>query len=361
MVSKARLLLVSPNGRMGGAVSLVAGLAKEHAELGLEAMFIGHAEAAEVVAASLPVLTLRSTTSTRRIAEARRTVRRIARNEDVVLALDNFPLMSGRREIVVAHNALLLSRASALSPRRIAWRLTKNQPLAYVAPTEWMARQMRAQGFKRVTSVPHGGLLEAHKQKARPPQEGRMLVIGLGLPSPQKNFGSIVAACALARCKPDLALTVESRSAHAESLRRMSEEVGIPAERLHFLGTLNRREVAGVLASSNVLVFPSTIESFGLPLVEAMQVGLPVVASDAPWAREICGQAALYAEARDAVAIAAHIDILYEDEVVWRRAAELATQRGSIYRWAETARRYSAIIQATESGKVGEGGRRPRK
>ena len=50
------------------------------------------------------------------------------------------------------------------------------------------------------------------------------------------------------------------------------------------------------MADHDVLVFPSLTETFGFPLVEAMAVGVPVVAADTPIHREICGDAALYFE-----------------------------------------------------------------
>lgn len=62
------------------------------------------------------------------------------------------------------------------------------------------------------------------------------------------------------------------------------------------LGRLDHTEVGTALADHDVLVFPSLTETFGFPLVEAMAVGVPVVAADTPIHREICGDAALFFE-----------------------------------------------------------------
>ncbi len=62
------------------------------------------------------------------------------------------------------------------------------------------------------------------------------------------------------------------------------------------LGRLPHADVGAALAGHDVLVFPSLTETFGFPLVEAMAVGVPVVAADTPIHREICGDAALYFE-----------------------------------------------------------------
>ena len=60
------------------------------------------------------------------------------------------------------------------------------------------------------------------------------------------------------------------------------------------LGRLAHADVGTALANHDVLVFPSLTETFGFPRVEAMAVGIPVVAADTPIHREICGDAALY-------------------------------------------------------------------
>jgi glycosyltransferase involved in cell wall biosynthesis len=63
---------------------------------------------------------------------------------------------------------------------------------------------------------------------------------------------------------------------------------------VEFLGLLQSEQVEELYRQGDVLVFPSLCESFGHPMVEAMVRGLPIVASDTPANREICGEAALY-------------------------------------------------------------------
>ncbi len=58
------------------------------------------------------------------------------------------------------------------------------------------------------------------------------------------------------------------------------------------LGGLSRDQMAAEMARAHALVMPSEVESLGLPLVEAMGVGLPVVAADVPYVREVCAGAA---------------------------------------------------------------------
>lgn len=63
-----------------------------------------------------------------------------------------------------------------------------------------------------------------------------------------------------------------------------------------FLGALSLQDTHSCYLKSDVLLFPSLDESFGLPIVEAMQMGLPIVIPDLPYARSLCGDSAFYFE-----------------------------------------------------------------
>ena len=80
------------------------------------------------------------------------------------------------------------------------------------------------------------------------------------------------------------------------------------------VGTLEPQEVRELMARADCLVMPSLAESLGLPLIEAMSVGLPVVAADRPYAREVCGGAALYFDPGDAAALAIRLESAWRDK-----------------------------------------------
>jgi glycosyltransferase involved in cell wall biosynthesis len=98
----------------------------------------------------------------------------------------------------------------------------------------------------------------------------------------------------------------------AQHLRRRLTLVGntvpMPDAPGHsWLGDLDRSHVFAHYGSAKMLVMTSLAESLGLPPVEAMQVGLPVVAPDLPYARELCAEAAEYFEPGNAKALVAAI------------------------------------------------------
>lgn len=88
------------------------------------------------------------------------------------------------------------------------------------------------------------------------------------------------------------------------------------AERVHFVGTVNEEELAGWFRAADVLVLPSRHECFGMPVVEAMLRGTPVVASDAGSLPEVMGHGGLTAGVEDAVELAQQIQRMITPSVV---------------------------------------------
>ena len=111
-------------------------------------------------------------------------------------------------------------------------------------------------------------------------------VLYVGLDAPYKNLATIASALRALRkkgCNGTLFMTLPS--AHPLT-QADSAVVG--------LGALNRREVAEAYALADVLVMPSLVETVGFPMLEAMSMGVAVLAADRPYAREVCGSAAEY-------------------------------------------------------------------
>ena len=93
------------------------------------------------------------------------------------------------------------------------------------------------------------------------------------------------------------------------------------------LSRCSDEELAGHLAEARALLFPSLVEGYGLPLVEALEIGVPVIASDLPVFREICGEIPTYLNPSDAAAWeAAIIDFAQPDSEA--RTAQLNRMQG---------------------------------
>ena len=93
------------------------------------------------------------------------------------------------------------------------------------------------------------------------------------------------------------------------------------------------------------VVYISLYEGFGLPPVEAMACGTPVLASDIPTHKEVLGDAAMYVEPKNTKAIAECLETMLTAPPERKKAAEKCIERASLYSWENAARRYQSIME----------------
>ena len=109
-------------------------------------------------------------------------------------------------------------------------------------------------------------------------------------------------------------------------------------------GYVGDDELAGLYRAASVLVFPSRYEGFGLPVVEAMASGTPVVASDDAAVREVAADAAIYAER-------AELGAAIRRAVAERAARSKAgLERAKLFSWTDTARKTLAVYEEVLRG-----------
>jgi glycosyltransferase involved in cell wall biosynthesis len=112
------------------------------------------------------------------------------------------------------------------------------------------------------------------------------------------------------------------------------------AQNVICLGRLSDSELAALLRDCLCLAFPSFVEGFGLPPLEAMALGCPVIASDCASLPEVCGEAALYASPKDPDAWLAQFVRLNRDPELRVRMIEQGRARASTFWWTRSAELY---------------------
>lgn len=169
----------------------------------------------------------------------------------------------------------------------------------------------------------------------------RDFILHVGLVWGAKNFD--VFPEVLARVNEQRPLVL----AHAGKSYRWgdAEESAKRSPHLRELGFVPDDDLAALYQSAVALVFPSLYEGFGIPLLEAMAAGCPVVTSDWGAMKEVTGTAAVHVDSRRPEAIAQAVLDLLADPA---RRAELSAagrRRAAEFTWDETARRTLAVFR----------------
>lgn len=191
------------------------------------------------------------------------------------------------------------------------------------------------------------------------PPDGCILFVGTL--EPRKNIGTLLDAYALLLGRdlrvPRLVLAGRAGAHATEWLARISKAP--LAGHVTHLGYVPAESREALYQSARVLVIPSLDEGFGLPALEAMSAGIPVVASDRGSLPEVLGEAGALVDALDAAALADAIERATRDEHWASRAAHAGLERARAFTWPQSAatlgRAYAdAVTRRASSAHRGE-------
>jgi glycosyltransferase involved in cell wall biosynthesis len=183
--------------------------------------------------------------------------------------------------------------------------------------------------LERRAVVHHGIDLESWGQKVPRASRSRPYILSVSSIYRYKNYVRLIEAyAALARRRPSLPdLVIVGDDQDPDYARRMEAAraaTGALASRIHILGEVPYAEVCRYYAGASLFVMPSCLESFGLPLLEAMASEVPLVASDLPVFREIAADAAFYADPHSSESLAGAM----EEALFLAGAREMLIKRG---------------------------------
>lgn len=164
-------------------------------------------------------------------------------------------------------------------------------------------------------------------------------VLFLGTLEPRKNIGLLLDAYAALLGRggrvPMLVLAGRATPDAAAWLDRI--ERAPLAGHVEHRGYVSAPEREALFAGARLLVMPSLDEGFGLPVLEAMSAGIPVVATNRGSLPEVIGNAGPLVDARDPDALCAAMQRMIEDEAYARACASAGLERAAAYSWTRTA------------------------
>jgi glycosyltransferase involved in cell wall biosynthesis len=170
---------------------------------------------------------------------------------------------------------------------------------------------------------------------------GTPYVLWVGSMEPRKGVGTLVAAMArlAGRGAPGVPaqLVLAGYAGWQNSTLIASDDRARLGPALRQLGRVSEAELRALYAGATVFGFPSLHEGFGLPVLEAMAVGTPVVASDIPALREVAGDAAVLVAAGDVSAWAEALEALLAGGPHRDWLVEAGRRRARLFPWSATA------------------------
>ncbi|WP_436492104.1 glycosyltransferase family 4 protein [Actinokineospora sp. HUAS TT18] len=254
---------------------------------------------------------------------------------DVVHAPTPLAPPARRGLVVTVHDTVPFTHPETLTPRGAAWhrkviRRATATAAAVVVPTRAVAAELaqHAPGPAPVHVIGHGVTAAEPLPFAGLPDD---YVLAIGTVEPRKGLDTLIAAMVEIQ-RP---LVVVGPQGWGEvDLTALADRHGLPRERLRLLGRVSDGELATVMSRAAVLAAPSRAEGFGLPVLEAMAAGVPVVHSDAPALVEVAGGAGITARRDDPADLArALAEALDHPDGLITRGRERAAQ----FTWAGAA------------------------
>jgi glycosyltransferase involved in cell wall biosynthesis len=285
----------------------------------------------------------------------------VARNADILYSIGSFasltrktpqvvavliPYVFGNegREVIKKTQPSLSFRARIFA-QRVLGRVTLRRATVLIATSEFTASQIRAAESEGadVRVVPIAGAeVPAHEQSGD--EVGlsftRPFALSVGSDPPHKDQLGLIQSWPV-DSGLDLVLV---GNGHAYPPSRLQETVHGRTD-VHWLGPVpSYRKLFDLYAQASVVVAHSLLEGFGMTPLEAMAQSTPVVASDIPAHREVCGDAAVYYDPLDAPSLSAALARISNESGLAERLVVAGKERLQLFSWTENGARMCAIF-----------------
>ena len=376
-----KVLLNAVSAKMGGAASYIRNIASELERVAPEDEFIivlpaNHARAIKRTAPNIRVITTPNAGFLRRVWFDQVTLRRMLQRErvDVLYSTANLGMFSCPcRQVLLVRNSLyfsplflqhILARMGVwarLTNSLRRWLICRSVEWAevVVTPSESMMQDLHAyvnQPASKFHVIPYGTMLERFQRQdscATERQDGAVRLLHISHYADHKNVGVLFESLEKLRAS-GITNIMLSTTADVEDARyvisycRANDRALLSkpsiSEFVRVLGDVPYEQIAEVYREHDIFVFPSLAESYGHPLVEAMASGLPVIAANLAYAREVCGDAALYFDPFSAYDLARQISRLVADPRLRKELRQRGQSRVRQMDWSSHVRRLLQLL-----------------
>jgi len=176
-------------------------------------------------------------------------------------------------------------------------------------------------------------------------------ILSVGTIEPRKNYSTLIKAFNYIKhnnnnfnCK----LVIVGRTGWKSEATYRERELSLYKDDILFIGRVSDKELVQIYNQAEIFVYPSLFEGFGLPPMEAMSCGLPVIASDSSSLKEVVGDAGILVPSEDYREISKQISYILKNEKITEELKEKSLKQAQKFSWEKTARKtlniYNEII-----------------
>ncbi|AZZ54116.1 glycosyltransferase family 1 protein [Rathayibacter festucae DSM 15932] len=265
----------------------------------------------------------------------------------------------GEQIAVTIHDTVPWTHPETLTPHGAKWHRAMAKRAqkfadAVVVPTHAVAQQLSqvldfGDRIRVIGGAVGSGLVLPDDADERAAALGlpAEYVLSVGTLEPRKGLVSLIAAFGEASA-PELPLLIVGPTGWGElDIASVADEQGLGEDRVRALGVLSDTDLALVLSRATLFVYPSIAEGFGLPVLEAMHFGVPVVHSDDPALLEVAADAGVAVERGDAKhypeRLALAMSSVLSDTGLRERLSVAGRDRSRAFSWRDSAERVWAL------------------
>lgn len=195
--------------------------------------------------------------------------------------------------------------------------------------------------------VIHNGVRQSFCSVLDKKREVEKFILFIGRLVGMKNFAGLLKAFSIIKdvVPHKLVITGHGTNKMKRELQRLrSIDLQIDERRVVYKGHVSPEEMEELLNSASLLVFPSFYEGFGLPPLEGMAHGCPVVVSNVSSLPEVCADAALYVDPYNVNTIASAMYAMLTDSTLRHTMIVRGTERVQQFRWEDSARKHVQVF-----------------
>ena len=270
----------------------------------------------------------------------------MASRDGPLLCLSGSAPMLGGTRIPTIHDAAVYLYPHAYSWRFVAWYRMLFRVITRAAPLQLtvsarsaneLAQQLTGREFKVIPNSAEHILAtpsDVSVLRTLGISEGRYL-LAVGSLNPTKNLSALIAGYATANLATELPLVIVGASNASVFATALTAGANTPG--VLFAGSVSDAALRALYEHASAFVFPSLYEGFGIPPLEAMTCGCPVVASHASSIPEVCADAAMYFDATNVPDIARALRTITNDPALRADLAARGRARSMDFTWSKSA------------------------